>query len=242
MAVIQFAHLQEDAAKAFLAEKPVMLLPIGAVEVHGDHLPLCTDTLLGTGVANKVAARLEKAAVLPPLPYGQVWSLRDFPGSIDISNDTLAHTIADIGRSLDRFGVPKLAMINGHVGNMVAMKQAARILWEEGRAIKTYYFTYPGADKKAAEVCETPRPHSSYFHACEIETSYMLYLAGEFVHMEKALRNYPDFPADFDTSPSPWSSVLNTAVLGDAPAATAAKGEAIIEHVVNEIVRIIENS
>lgn len=234
-----FSNLHEGEAREKLASDPIMLLPIGATEVHGDHLPLSTDTLLAEGVAQKVAGKLPNAMILPTIPYGQIWSLRDFPGSIDIGNDTLASFIADIGRSLDRFGITKLAIINGHVGNMEAIKRAARILWAEGCAIKVYYFTYPGAGGKINEVCDTPRPHPSYFHACEIETSYLLYIAPEHVDMSKAIKNYPDFPPDFDTSPSPWSRVMDTAVMGDATAATAEKGKAIIDHVVENIVEIL---
>lgn len=241
MRSIWFSELHEDEAKALLAQKPVLLLPTGATEVHGAHLPLSTDTLLAAGVAQKVAEKLPLCSILPPVPYGQVWSLRDFPGSIDIQSDTYARFIADIGRSMDRFGVEKLAVINGHVGNMAALKIASRILWEDC-AIKMYSFTYPGAGPKIKEVCESPRPHESYFHACEIETSYMLYLASRHVDMEKAIRNYPDFPPDFDVAPFPWSRVMTTAVMGDATLATAQKGEVIIDAVVDNIVHTLQTT
>jgi creatinine amidohydrolase len=233
-----FAELREDEAKAAVEAAPALLLPIGAVEVHGAHLPLGTDTFLARGVAELVAKKMPGALILPEIPYGQVWSLQDFPGSISIDDDTLARFIADIGKSLDRAGAKKLALINGHVGNMTAIKKAARMLYGVC-GIKVYYFTYPGAEAEISRVCETNRPHKTYFHACEIETSYMLYLAGGYVDMSRAAANYPDFPPDFDSSPSPWSGVMATAVMGDPRAATAEKGKVIIDAVVDRIVEII---
>lgn len=66
----------------------VAILPIGAVEAHGPHLPLGTDNFLAERLSEKLAERLN-AFVLPTLPYGQVWSLKNFPGSINISNESL---------------------------------------------------------------------------------------------------------------------------------------------------------
>jgi creatinine amidohydrolase len=235
---VYFAELHEDEVKAALEAAPVLFLPVGAVEVHGAHLPLATDTLLAKGVTELAAKKIPGSLILPEIPYGQVWSLRDFPGSINIDDDILARFIADIGKSLDRAGAKKLAIVNGHVGNVAAIKEAARLLYGTC-GIKVYYFTYPGAEAEIERVCETRRPHKTYFHACEIETSYMLYLAGDHVDMSRAAPNYPDFPPDFDSSPSPWSKVLVTAVMGDPGAASAEKGKAIIDAVVDRIVRII---
>ncbi|GHT91435.1 creatinine amidohydrolase [Spirochaetia bacterium] len=236
-----FADLYEDEVPLALKKAPVVFLPVGAAEVHGAHLPLATDTILSGGVAKLVAEKIPGSLIMPEIPYGQVWSLRDFPGSINIENETLASFIADIAKSLDRGGAKKLAVINTHVGNSAAIKDAARMIFGK-YDIKFYYFTYPGAEKKIAEVCTTKRPHKTYFHACEIETSYMLYLAPDKVDMRKAIVNYPEFPPDFDNAPSPWSSVLSTAVMGDPTAATMEKGKVIIDEVVDSIVRIISSS
>ena len=236
-----FAELHEDQVKDAIAKAPVIFLPLGAVEVHGAHLPLSTDTILAGGISELTAKKMPGSLILPAIPYGQVWSLKDFPGSININGDTLVHFIADIGESLDRAGAKKIAIINSHVGNVTFIKEAARILYSTC-SIKVYYFTYPGAEKIIENVCKSKRPHKVYFHACEIETSYMLYLSKDKVDMKKAITNYPNFPPDFDSSPVPWSKVLKTAVMGDAAAATEEKGKAIIDAVVDNIVSIIMNS
>lgn len=235
---MKLGELNQSEAKKRISKNPIALLPIGATEVHGDHLPLSTDTILAERIAEKLADKLDNAVILPSINYGQIWSLRDFPGSITLSTDTLVRLIVDIGQAVWKDGIKRLAIINGHVGNNVAIKLAARQLYEECE-LKVYFFTYPGANKEIEKVCTSKRPHGSYFHACEIETSYMLYLAEEYVDMSKAVTNYPDFPEDFDTSNVPWSEIMSTAVMGDAKAATVEKGRKIIDQVVDNMARIL---
>jgi creatinine amidohydrolase len=234
-----FDRLTTNEAEEVLERRPVAILPLGAVEAHGPHLPLNTDNVLAEGVSRKVAERLDDVIILPTIAYGQVWSTRGYAGTLTISNEVLTGMIVDIGRSLYKQGVRILALINGHMGNLVAMKEAARVLYEEC-PLKVLYFTYPGISDTINRVCEAERPHPTYFHACEIETSYMLYIAPELVDMEKAVRNIPEFPPEFDVMSVPWTDVTQTSVLGDATLATAEKGKAIIDMAVDNIVRIIQ--
>lgn len=204
------------------------ILPIGAVEAHGPHLPLGTDNLLASRLADKLAERTD-SFVLPTLPYGQVWSLRNFPGSINVSNEALIRLLADIGESIYHQGFRIFIMVNGHLGNAVALKEAARILYERVPELKVFYFFYPGTKEITAEVREASAAHGSYMHADEIETSYMLYLAGEYVDMSKAIDGAPQIPIEADFTPTPWEKMTASAVLGDATLATREKGERIIE-------------
>ncbi|MEF7441221.1 creatininase family protein [Paenibacillus lautus] len=204
------------------------ILPIGAVEAHGPHLPLGTDNLLASRLADKLAERTD-SFVLPTLPYGQVWSLRNFPGSINVSNEALIRLLADIGESIYHQGFRLFIMVNGHLGNAVALKEAARILYERVPELKVFYFFYPGTKEITAEVREASAAHGSYMHADEIETSYMLYLAGEYVDMSKAIDGAPHIPVEADFTPTPWEEMAASAVLGDATLATREKGERIIE-------------
>lgn len=204
------------------------ILPIGAVEAHGPHLPLGTDNLLAARLADKLAERTD-SFVLPTLPYGQVWSLRNFPGSINVSNEALIRLLADIGESLYQQRFRIFIMVNGHLGNAAALKEAARILYERVPALKVFYFFYPGTKEITAEVREASAAHGTYMHADEIETSYMLYLAGEYVDMSKAIDGAPHIPFDADFTPTPWEEMTASAVLGDATLATREKGERIIQ-------------
>jgi creatinine amidohydrolase len=217
------------------------ILPIGAVEAHGPHLPLGTDNFLAERLAERVAEK-SGAFILPTLPYGQVWSLKNFPGSINVSNESLISLIADIGRSLYEQGFRVFAIINGHLGNAVALKEAARKLYSEFPDFKILYLFYPGVKEVTESVRETPSAHSSYFHACEIETSYMLYLAEEYVDMTRAINDVPTIPLSADSTPTPWEEFTSSAVLGNAKLATKEKGEKIVTKAIENMAALIEGA
>ncbi|HUQ64743.1 creatininase family protein [Oceanobacillus profundus] len=237
---MQFQYQNSFEVKDSIHKSKIAILPIGAVEAHGPHLPLGTDNLLAERLSEKLAERVN-AFVLPTLPYGQVWSLRNFPGSINISNDSLMNFLVDIGESLYKQGFTTFAMVNGHLGNGPALKDAARVLFENCPEMRVFYFFYPGMNKAAAEVRETKSSHNTYFHACEIETSYMLYLAPEHVDMDKAITDIPDIPIHADVTPTPWEEFTQTAVLGDAKLATEEKGKYIIDIAIENMAKLINS-
>ncbi|MDO6450456.1 creatininase family protein [Oceanobacillus profundus] len=237
---MQFQYQNSFEVKDSIHKSKIAILPIGAVEAHGPHLPLGTDNLLAERLSEKLAERVN-AFVLPTLPYGQVWSLRNFPGSINISNDSLMNFLVDIGESLYKQGFTTFAMVNGHLGNGPALKDAARVLFENCPEMRVFYFFYPGMNKTAAEVRETKSSHNTYFHACEIETSYMLYLAPEHVDMDKAITDIPDIPIHADVTPTPWEEFTQTAVLGDAKLATEEKGKYIIDIAIENMAKLINS-
>lgn len=225
--------------KEKINQKKVAILPIGAVESHGPHLPLGTDNYLAERLSDKLAEKVG-AFVLPVFSYGQVWSLRNFPGSITVSNESLINMLVDIGESLHRQGFQIFAMVNGHLGNGVALKEAARKLYENCPELKVLYLFYPGISKVVEEIRETPSSHSTYFHACELETSFMLYLAPEFVDMGRAICDIPIIPMSADSTPTPWEEFTKSAVLGDATLATKEKGEKVITVALNNMTSLLE--
>lgn len=224
--------------KEQIEKTPIAILPIGTVEAHGPHLPVGTDNYLAERMAKKVAEKMD-ALVLPTFSYGQVWSLRNVPGSINVSNEHLIGVLTDIGKSLYKFGIRYFVIINSHLGNMVAIKEAARKLYDEQRDLKVFYFIYPGTAQITKEVRQSKPMPGGYFHACEIETSYMLYLAPEYVWMDKALDDFPDLPEDFEYTPTPWDDITDTIVLGSAKLATREKGQKIIDTAIETIVNIL---
>lgn len=237
--IFQEENAIDVAAK--IERTPCAILPIGAVEAHGPHLPLGTDNLLAERLARLLAEQTD-SYVLPTLPYGQVWSLQNFPGSISVSNKALIQMLYDIGKSLFRQGFRIYTMLSGHLGNAVALKEAARMLYEDCPELKVYYFFYPGSKEAIQKVRETPSSHASYFHACELETSYMLYLAEEYVDMTRAVADIPNIDIEADCTPTPWEEFTSTAVLGDATIATKEKGEQIISATLLTMTTIIQEA
>lgn len=229
--------LSGEEAQRRLLETGIAILPLGAVETHGPHLPLGTDNYLAAYVARRVAEALG-AVVLPVMPYGQVWSLYGFPGTLSVDDRALAGILTGIGRSLRDLGVPIFAIVNAHLGNANAMREAARALEAEGGPL-TFYFSHPGLNEAAERVRESPRFHGSLFHACELETSMMRYVAPDRVDMAKAIREDPRVPPDFEYRPTRWRELTRTGVMGDATLATAEKGKVLVEHTIERIVAVL---
>jgi len=215
------------------------LLPIGATEIHGPHLPCGTDTIIAERLCDKLAEKIE-AVILPPIHYSQVWSLADFVGCIGISSELLTKMICELLLETKRNGFEYIVIVNTHVGNQNIIKEATRTAYKLNSDMKVLYFSYPGATKKITEVMEKSNFHGGFFHADEIETSYMLYLAPEYVDMQKALNENPIVPPLIDVTPTRWSEFTDNAVLGNATAATVDKGKAVLDHVVNEMFRLIK--
>lgn len=233
-------RLNDAEMKALLASRPIALLPMGAVESHGDHLPAGTDNILARRLASSLVERLAGSVpvlLLPLLPFGQVWSLSDAPGSFTLSDDTVSRTIVEIARSAQAKGITTMVIVNAHYGNAVAIRNAQRVLKEQGFTLAL--FNYPGADAPTKAVREKPSVHASFMHACEIETSYMLHLAPEHVRMDLAVSNYPEFPSDFAEVQYRWSEFSASPVLGDATAATAEKGRIILDVVINRMAELV---
>ncbi len=219
--------LNESQAQAALSRARIALLPLGAVEPHGDHLPLATDNLLAERFCERLDAALGADAVmLPVLPFSQVWSLQGHAGAIDIGNDLLSNLLQALARNMAGYGITAMAVINAHYGNFDAMKSAARALKEEGITLLSY--SWAGMDACVHTLRESKEAKAGYMHADEIETSLMLALAPEAVQMAQARAHYPEFPANFAWQPMRWTEFSSYAVLGDPRCASVEKGETLV--------------
>jgi creatinine amidohydrolase len=92
----------------------VALWPVGAIEPHGPHAPLGTDTLISVGMCERAAARLDKAIVLPPLPFGVTRYGAAFAGAIGISEQSLRAIVLDVAKAVADNGFRRLVIVNNH--------------------------------------------------------------------------------------------------------------------------------
>lgn len=219
-----------------LQHRPLAILPLGAVEQHGHHLPLTVDTDLATGVAQALA-KATGSILLPAIPYGETWSAESFPGTISASPETLRALITDIGRGLLRMGAPALVTLNGHFGNRDPIALAARTLMAEG--LPMLNLDYPGLEPLAATICDSAPAGPGFFHADEVETSMLLALRPEAVRMDLAEVEYPAFPETFGHQPMQLREISATGTFGDPRPATAAKGRALIHGIVANCLPLI---
>ncbi|HHT89729.1 MAG: creatininase family protein [Limnochordia bacterium] len=229
-----------EAAECFSKWKTA-ILPIGATEQHGPHLPLGTDSFIAHHVAVKLAERVQ-AVVLPVLPMSYSWVWRDIPGSMVLSVDTVKNTIKEIAHSLHRQGCDRLVVFSGHGANDSAMKYAGRELADE-IPLEVYYFVYPNLQQIAKRYAKAPLWHGM-FHACEFETSWILAIRPDLCHMDKAVAEYP--PDDdaflYHYSSLPMGALSSSGVYGDATKATREKGEVTLGEIIEYMVDVLDRS
>lgn len=236
-----------DIAALDKEEEGVVILPIGAVEQHGPHLPVITDTLIVTCVLDAALAQLPAdvaAWVLPPLNYGKSNEHGNFPGTVSLSTATLHAILADIAASVAKAGFRRLAFMNGHGGNSALIETAARDIRAETGLL---CFCLQPALYVEPPFTITPDEERYGFHAGELETSLILALAPDLVRMERAPRHIPDFPSNetslffFGPASSAWLSDdwSVSGVFGDATRGSAEKGNALIDAAAERIAAII---
>ncbi len=235
--MLDLATATSPEVRAAIAQGAIAVLAIGAQEQHGSHLPLSTDTILSNGVARRIAHSID-GLLLPAIAYGDAWNNEGFAGTLSLHPDTLRAMLLDIGRGLLRAGVRALVIVNGHFGNREPIALAARFLKQES-GFPVLHLDYPRLEQIATEVCESEPAAPTFYHADEVETSMMLALAPELVRMDKAAREYPVVPELFGLTPMRLDHFCSTGVFGDPTRATAEKGEAIVDRIAAESVRLI---
>jgi creatinine amidohydrolase len=162
------------------------VLNVGAVEQHGPHLPVMTDTLNGMEVLGAALARLPSDVVvlgLPPTNLGKSEEHRDFPGTLSYRTETLRMVLLDIASSVARSGFKKLLLFGSHGGNVGVIDDYFRDLHiQTGMRI----FKIHSGSLGNVPGLVSPAEAAVAMHAGDSETSMVRYLAPELVHMESA--------------------------------------------------------
>lgn len=162
------------------AQRRVVLVPVGAVEQHGPHLPVGTDIWIASAVATRVASARPDVVVLEPVPFGVSGHHMTFPGTVSLRPSTYLALVVDVVTSVARHGdVPVL--VNGHGGNKGPLTVALQELVETGtQAWALSYF-----DHISDVVRELfPRHETAVGHACALETSLVAHLWPELLRAE----------------------------------------------------------
>jgi creatinine amidohydrolase len=229
------------AAIAALPDKawaPV-ILTTGAIEQHGPHLPVAVDSFLGQVWLNLVLQRLPSSTacyVAPPVTIGKSNEHTGFPGTLSISKSTLRLQVLAIARQLHDWGFRELVILNTHGGNSSVLNTTVAEL-RSLHGASGFRVTM----LKPASASGLSAQEAAYgFHAGEFETSLMLATVPELVRMEAATCHYParlTDPGSLRPECAPatfaWASqdVSPDGTMGDAPAATAAKGARWLEEI-----------
>jgi len=235
-----------------VSQNRVVVLPVGTVEQHGPHLPLVTDVLTVTEIARRAVERLpDQALLMPSVYYSFNEHHLDFPGTIAVEGPTLINYLTDIGRSLAHHGFRKILLLNGHGSNVPFLDIVARNLTNHTEAICAMVSWWSLIPKELfTELRQSAYP-GGMAHACELETSLLLYLRGDLVKVEEARADFPPQGSEFFfwdlQSPSPvlfqefFSRYSTTGTLGDPTKATPEKGRRFLEAAVETLARLIKD-
>ena len=225
----------------------IAILPTAAVEQHGPHLPVGTDTYIGTGMLSEVTRTLPDhldVRILPVQAVGKsnehVWSR----GTLTLTAETALRAWTEIGLSVARSGVRKLVMINSHGGNLDLVSIVARELRVRAGmyVVKCQWgsFGHP-------EGLYSPGELSIGIHGGDVETSLMLHFRPDLVDMASA----GDFGSSATSDPVQpvgpisygWiaSDLNESGTVGNASAATAEKGRLTAEHQARGFVQLLDS-
>ncbi len=219
----------------------IAVLPIAAIEQHGPHLPLSTDTAIARGLIRRTVELLPPdipAVFLPVQSVGKSDEHIDFPGTLSLSWETATRSWIEIGTSVFRAGIKKLVIVTSHGGNVSVMDIVARELRVRHAMLAV---TTSWARMGVPENLLGSRESSYGIHGGEEETSVMLALHPDLVRMDHA-RDFKSAQTLFETEYKRlrghgpvqfgWKTGdLNAeGAMGNATAATAEKGHAIIDH------------
>ncbi|HWI71004.1 MAG TPA: mycofactocin biosynthesis peptidyl-dipeptidase MftE [Baekduia sp.] len=200
------------SAQAGECADQVLVVPLGATEQHGPHLPLTTDTDIAVALAEGLAAR-SHVVVAPAVAYGSSGEHQAFPGTLSIGGPAIELLIVELARSATCTW-PRLLLVSTHGGNADVVRSAVRQLRDEGRDVRAWFPTWRGDA-----------------HAGHTETSIMLALDPARVSNSRAAVGATAPLAEL------WSSlrtegvtaVSPNGILGDATTAEAGVGTRLLE-------------
>ena len=232
----RFTELNWQQIDKLDRDKTIFLLPTGAIEQHGPHLPVDTDIFNSNALVESVAASFKSNVIaLPPIWWGTSPHHKGYPGTISLRLETFHHLLTDIFSSLTAHGFYRFLVLNGHGGNAGILTASTADLSETlGVSIPTYSY-WQSIKNVLVEIGDSEI--GGMGHACEMETSLALHLRPELVDLKAMSRDMPDLRValsciDFRQPgflgiPLDFRRDSKSGVMGDPTLATAEKGEKI---------------
>lgn len=248
----RLVSLMTETETATAPERRIAVLPLGATEQHGPHLPADTDWIIAGAVAKRAIARLPAAVEARLMPVEKVgYSIEHsgFPGTHTLAFDEAVYRWIGIGEEVFRSGGRKLVMLNAHGGNSPLMTVVATELRARFGmlAVATSWLRFGMPEGLVGDAERALGIHGGF-----IETSVMLALGLELVDMSKAadffsaearFRKRFKHLGAYGSHAFGWlmRDLSPTGAVGNAAAASAEAGERILDHAVNGFVELLED-
>ncbi|RVD46308.1 creatininase [Mesorhizobium sp. M4B.F.Ca.ET.169.01.1.1] len=245
------ADLTWPEAECRIGAGAPVILPLGATEQHGHHMPLNVDVVIPTFISERVA-RATGALVAPTVPYGNRSQPRSgggpaFAGTINLSAHTFSLVVRDVIVELHRQKVHRIVVLNGHYENVwpsiegieLALDAVGR---DEGSGLSIlrmdhWEFVRP---QTIDQIFPNGFPGIELEHASVLETSLMLAIRPNQVDLGRSLNDGPAKFRPYDRFPRPPVEVPPSGVLSMTEGASAEKGEWLLEDCVSRMVEIIK--
>jgi creatinine amidohydrolase len=205
---------------------PPALVVFGAIEPHGKHLPLDTDSVIPQEIARRLEAELGEGIILfPSVDYGYVYTLRKYPGAISLRSSTLQAVARDVFSELSREGFTRFVVLSGHGGNTGPIKCALKELSDD-------------LDFRAAVIEWWKLTEVEPGHADRVEASLVL-AAGGKLRAEPAQESRRDYP--YAAIPTPPDLFTPSGYIGSVGGISAELGEKVYNEVAGRIKKIISD-
>lgn len=221
-----------------------VIVPVGAVEQHGKHLPLSKDTLIAQAISCEVARSLGNCLVGPIISIGCSQHHLAFPGTVSLQGETLQEVVKDYCRSLARHGFETIIILPSHGGDFLPVQAACEALERELAGLKLISYTDKAGfinlfSRLAREFGLDPQMAGS--HAGDVETSIIMALAPSLVDTGKMEPGYtgPEEEIDSRMHTEGMKALTPNGVLGDPRTATADHGVVYIQRFAAEILKYV---
>lgn len=244
-------HLTWEEVEKLNESNMLLLIPVGAIEQHGHHLPIETDTRIGFEILKESVDNLPSninAYYTLPIWTGYSEHHEGFPGLLSIKGDTLKQIVIDLCTRADKEGFKNIVLFNSHGGNELFLSAAARILYDDF-GIKVGVLTYWNLIKN--EISKYRESElGGINHACELETSLMLYIEENLVSKEKIHDNVLKkgkynrvdlLDSGVVFAGGKFKEISKTGVVGMPSLASKEKGEKIFKAAANKLQEFIED-
>jgi creatinine amidohydrolase len=235
MTRVMWKELTAREIGALAVQGAVVILPVASMEQHGPHLPVGVDTILCEGICRagaEIACATRPVIVAPTLWCGMAEHHMSFGGTFTFDLPTYQAVLSAFLRSIERAGFRNVAIINGHGGNMSALNAFLPDFSRQFglRIHATTYFKLA-----SGEIAPHLDRQKAVMHACEVETSMMMAMAGDLVRTEHLAQAHGPVFEDARAVLAPeWQSFRSfetlspSGVIGDARTASREKGEKLV--------------